>query len=204
MRFVVGLGNPGERYRLTRHNVGFLVVDALAGPEPRVVETARAWLCEARLGGQAVILVKPMTFMNRSGPAVAEVLGERPPGELLVVVDDAALDPGRIRVRPGGGHGGHNGLRSLVDALGSEAFPRVRVGVGAEGGLAEHVLSPVAEQDMLRFRRSIDRAAEAVVAVLGEGVEAAMNRFNAWPVGDVPEGGAEGAAEGRPVPTEDG
>jgi PTH1 family peptidyl-tRNA hydrolase len=182
----VGLGNPGERYRWTRHNVGFMVVDALAGGSDASVETPGAWRLVARLGGRLVTLVKPLTFMNRSGPAVAALLQEAGagPGDLIAIVDDAALDPGRIRIRAAGGHGGHNGLRSLIEALGSEDFPRVRVGVGAAEDLAEHVLSPIPERDMLAFRRSVERAAGAVVAVLEDGVEAAMSRFNAWPLPD--------------------
>jgi len=194
VRFVVGLGNPGERYRWTRHNVGFMVVDALAGASAGAVDAPLAWRVSKVVAGRPVVLVKPMTFMNRSGPAVAAILEEArgAPGDLIVVVDDAALDPGRIRVRPEGGHGGHNGLRSLMEALGTGGFPRVRVGVGVGEDLAEHVLSPIAERDMLVFRRSVERAAGAVVAVLEEGVEAAMNRFNVWPL---PDAAAESSTE---------
>jgi len=186
VRFVVGLGNPGERYRWTRHNVGFMVVDTLAGASTGAVDGSGAWRLSKVLGGHPVQLVKPMTFMNCSGPSVAAILEEAggAAADLIVVVDDAALDPGRIRVRPEGGHGGHNGLRSLVEALGTGSFPRVRVGVGGAEDLADHVLSPIQERDMLEFRRSIERAAGAVVAVLEDGVEAAMNRFNVWPLPD--------------------
>ncbi len=130
---MVGLGNPGERYRRTRHNVGFMVVDALAArsrAEGRVV--GDAWVAAARVGGCEVLLVKPLSFMNASGAPVARVLAERSgsPADLAVVVDDVALALGRIRVRERGSHGGHNGLRSLAEVLGTDEFPRVRIGVG--------------------------------------------------------------------------
>src|SRR5262245_55553115 len=133
MRLVVGLGNPGERYRRTRHNLGFMVLDALAARAGarRWLEAGEARLAEARLGGGAVALVKPSTFMNRSGVAVEAVLATSGgvPQDMLVVVDDMALELGVLRFRERGSHGGHNGLRSLVDVLGSADFPRLRVGI---------------------------------------------------------------------------
>src|SRR5258705_13969191 len=121
MRLVVGLGNPGDRYRRTRHNVGFMVADALAARAGIVGwrEEADAWIAEARVGGETVLLAKPATFMNRSGVAVARLLAARGagPGDLVVVVDDVALDLGTLRVRERGSHGGHNGLRSLIEML---------------------------------------------------------------------------------------
>jgi PTH1 family peptidyl-tRNA hydrolase len=183
MRFVVGLGNPGERYDRTWHNVGFMVVDALrAQAEPgRERAAAESWALETALNGRAVTLVKPSTYMNRSGLAVVELMPEGgSPCDLVVVVDDVALELGRIRVRERGGHGGHNGLRSIIDELGSDDFPRVRIGIGVgeDDDLAEHVLSSIPEHDMLVVRRSASIAAQAVLAVLEDGVVAAMNRFN--------------------------
>jgi PTH1 family peptidyl-tRNA hydrolase len=185
VRFVVGLGNPGERYRRTRHNAGFMVVDELASRAGLRGgrQEGDAWLGEAAVGGRPALLVKPLAFMNRSGPVVGPLLAERgaSPAELVVVVDDVALELGSLRVRARGSHGGHNGLRSLIDALGTEEFPRVRVGIRKgelPGDLAGWVLSDFPAEDVLVVQESIGRAADAVTCVLAEGVEAAMNRFN--------------------------
>ena len=191
MWLVVGLGNPGPRYVDTPHNVGFMVLDRLA-----VLAKISAWrsddaalTAEVVVGGRRVKLVEPQAFMNRSGPVVARLLGETPLAELLVVLDDAALERGRIRVRRGGSDGGHRGLASVIEAVGGTAFPRVRLGVGsaASGELAEHVLSPWSTDDIVLVRALIERATDAVACVLAEGVEVAMNRFNA--------AGAEGDSE---------
>jgi PTH1 family peptidyl-tRNA hydrolase len=186
MRLVVGLGNPGERYRRTRHNVGFMVVDALAarwGAGRGEVE-GEAWTAAAERGGAPLLLVKPLTFMNRSGVAVDNVLGSAGAGPdgLVVVVDDAALPLGQIRVRPRGSHGGHNGLRSLLDVLGTDEFARVRVGIRKgepPDDLAEYVLSEFPQEDVLVVQEMVGAAADAVECLLEEGIEAAMNRFNA-------------------------
>ncbi len=188
MRFVVGLGNPGERYRRTRHNVGFMVVDALlarAGAG-RGWEEALAQVASARLAGEAALLAKPLTFMNRSGAAVERLLALHggSPQDLLVVVDDVALELGRLRVRERGSHGGHNGLRSIIEVLGSEEFPRVRVGIRrgeVQGDLAEYVLDAFPAEDVLVVQEAVERAADAVECVLREGSAAAMNRFNGAP-----------------------
>jgi PTH1 family peptidyl-tRNA hydrolase len=185
MRTVVGLGNPGERYRRTRHNVGFMVVDVLAARAG--VDAGRtehdAWVAETKLAGQAVILVKPLGFMNRSGAPVAKLLGGRgwEASDLIVVEDDIALPLGTLRVRARGGHGGHNGLRSIIDTVGSGDFPRIRVGIqkgDLPADLAEFVLSDFPEEDVLVVQDIIGRAADAVECVLGQGVAEAMNRFN--------------------------
>jgi PTH1 family peptidyl-tRNA hydrolase len=189
MRLVVGLGNPGERYRRTRHNAGFLVVDALmarAAARPGPESGLDASVAAARLSDQDVLLVKPLTFMNRSGAAVERLLAQHQavPQDLLVVVDDVALDLGRLRVRERGSHGGHNGLRSIIDTLGSDEFPRVRLGVRKgdfSGELADYVLGPFPDEDVLVVQEMVDRAADAVLCALGEGVPAAMNRFNGTP-----------------------
>jgi PTH1 family peptidyl-tRNA hydrolase len=183
---VVGLGNPGSRYRGTRHNVGFEVVEALrARAAPGTLRPSPDWWAlETVVAEQPVVLLEPTTFMNRSGLAVAEALrlwGE-PPQRLLVVVDDVALPTGRLRIRARGSHGGHNGLRSIEEALGTRDYPRLRIGVGPgdrDSDLADHVLSKFDSRDILTVRRAVGRAEEAVLAVLREGVEAAMNRYNA-------------------------
>jgi peptidyl-tRNA hydrolase, PTH1 family len=185
VRLVVGLGNPGERYRRTRHNAGFMVVDELAarGGAGTGREEADAWVTEARVGGEEVLLVKPLTFMNRSGVAVDALLAARgrPPGDVVAVVDDAALELGELRVRERGSHGGHNGLRSLIEVLGTEEFPRVRVGI-TKGelpeDLAEYVLSEFPEEDVLVVQEMVGLAADAVECLLREGAAPAMNRFN--------------------------
>ena len=185
MRFVVGLGNPGERYRRTRHNAGFMAVDLLARRACAVDrQEVDVWRAEARFGEEPVLLVKPLSFVNLSGVPVARLLAEHGagPADLVVVVDDVALDAGRVRVRARGGHGGHNGLRSLVDALGTEEFPRVRIGIRKgelPADLAEYVLSDFPAEDVLVVQEAIGLAADAAEVVVREGVEAAMNRFNA-------------------------
>ena len=185
MRLVVGLGNPGDRYRRTRHNVGFMVADALAvrAGVGRWVEEADVWTAEARVGGEDALLVKPATFMNRSGVAVERVLEARGGGaaDLVVVLDDAALDLGTLRVRERGTHGGHNGLRSLIEVLGSDEFARVRVGIRKgepQADLAEYVLSEFPEDDVLVVQEMVGLAGDAVEYLVRQGAAEAMNRFN--------------------------
>jgi peptidyl-tRNA hydrolase, PTH1 family len=185
MRWVVGLGNPGDRYRRTRHNVGFMVADVLharlAGGRWRA--EADAAVADAVVGGEPVLLVKPQTFMNRSGVAVEQLLLRESgsPRDVLAVLDDVALDLGTVRVRERGSHGGHNGLRSVIDVLGSEEIPRVRLGIrkgDLPEDLAEYVLSPFPEEDVFAVQDVVGLAAEAVECALLEGLAAAMNRFN--------------------------
>jgi PTH1 family peptidyl-tRNA hydrolase len=185
MRLVVGLGNPGDRYRRTRHNVGFMVADALAARSgvTRWREEADAWIAEARVGGEPALLVKPATFMNRSGVAVERVLAGRGAAlsDLVVVLDDVALDLGTLRVRERGSHGGHNGLRSLIEMLGSDDFPRLRVGIRkgeVHEDLAEYVLSEFPEEDVLVVQEMVGLAGDAVECLLRDGASEAMNRFN--------------------------
>jgi PTH1 family peptidyl-tRNA hydrolase len=186
MRLVVGLGNPGDRYRRTRHNVGFMVADALAARAgvTRWQEEADAWTAVARVGDEAVLLVKPATFMNRSGVAVERLLAAHGggPADLVAVVDDVALDLGILRVRERGSHGGHNGLRSLVETLGSDEFARVRVGIRKgepPEDLAGYVLSEFPDEDVLVVQEMVGLAADAVECLLREGGGETMNRFNA-------------------------
>jgi PTH1 family peptidyl-tRNA hydrolase len=183
---VVGLGNPGERYRRTRHNAGFMVVDALAARagDVRGREEADAWVAEAEVGGERAQLVKPLTFMNRSGVAVARLLEATgaSPADLVVVVDDVALDLGMLRVRERGSHGGHNGLRSLIDVLGTEEFIRLRLGV-RKGELPEdlagYVLGEFPPEDVLVVQEMVALGADAVTCLAKYGVTETMNRFNA-------------------------
>lgn len=186
MKLVVGLGNPGRAYTGTRHNIGFEVLDEVArrvGAEYRRSWRFPADLAEVTLAGERVLLVKPRTYMNRSGEAVAPLVRKKGVAlaNLLVVVDDVELECGRLRLRAGGSAGGHNGLKSLVERLGSEAFPRVRVGVGrlaAGGDLVQHVLGRFAPVEQPVMRAAVERAADAVDAVLSGGLERAQNKFN--------------------------
>jgi PTH1 family peptidyl-tRNA hydrolase len=162
-----------------------MVVDALAARAGagRGREEADAWVAEARVGGEDVLLVKPLTFMNRSGVAVEALLAARgvASGDVVAVVDDAALELGHLRVRERGSHGGHNGLRSLIDVMGTEDFPRVRVGIKKgelPDDLAEYVLSEFPEEEVLVVQEMVGLAADAVECLLREGPAPAMNRFN--------------------------
>jgi PTH1 family peptidyl-tRNA hydrolase len=185
MRIVVGLGNPGERYRRTRHNVGFMVVDALAaaGRAGKGREEQGASVAEAEVAGEPALLVKPLSFMNRSGLPVAGLLAvyEAEPRDLVVILDDVALELGVLRLRERGTHGGHNGLRSIIDTLGTDDFPRVRVGIRKgelPDDLAEYVLSDFPSEDVLVVQEMVGYAADAVEAIFREGTVAAMSRFN--------------------------
>ena len=183
---VVGLGNPGPRYDATRHNAGWWVLDRFAfdhefepfSRRPKRFETSRD------VGGRTLLLIKPRTYMNRSGLALTDLWridGFRVESDLLVVTDDANLDVGRVRFRPGGGAGGHNGLKSVSAVLGTTAYARLRIGVGiapAGADLADWVLSPMPEEDEDRIVELLPALSEAIGVWAGDGVEAAMNRFN--------------------------
>jgi PTH1 family peptidyl-tRNA hydrolase len=186
VKVVVGLGNPGPEYDATRHNVGWWVLDRLAydWDFDTFRRSGKAFVTEGRVGETAVRLVKPRTYMNRSGLALRELrdLEDFEPSEdLLVVVDDAAMDVGRVRFRPEGGPGGHNGLKSIAGALRSNAYPRLRLGVGTkpEGvDLSDWVLSDMPDEDEEVVVGLLPDMTRAVEVWLDEGVEAAMNRFN--------------------------
>lgn len=189
LAIVVGLGNPGERYRGTRHNVGFWVLDRLA-ERSRVAFRAEgelrkyAWVAQARLPGADVVLAKPRTYMNRSGRAVSALCRAYSvePEQLLIVHDDADLEIGRLRIRKGGGAGGHNGVRSLIEVLGNSDFTRIRIGVRGperdEEELADYVLSDFSDEDRPVAEDACAVAADAVEFLLADGVTAAMNRYN--------------------------
>lgn len=186
MKLVIGLGNPGRAYERTRHNAGFEVVDELARRAGSSFRRSWRWpilTAEAELGSVKVLLVKPQAFMNRSGPPVAALARKRgvSAGEILLVVDDVDLPPGVLRLRKQGSAGGHNGLKSVAQSLGSEAFARLRVGVGRPAGqteMVDHVLTRFtpAEQDVMKT--ALVRAADAVQGVLEKGLDRAMNEFN--------------------------
>ena len=182
---VVFLGNPGPKYEMTRHNAGFLTADAFAGEHGAKIDRAKfhalTGICD--LGGEKVLLMKPQTFMNRSGDAAAEAMKfyKVPLDHVLVVSDDVLLPIGKLRVRRSGSAGGHNGLKDVIAKCGGEGFPRVRVGVGAvppEWDLIDWVLSVFRNEDAAEITKSAQRAAEAVECLILHGVDEAMNKFN--------------------------
>jgi len=189
VKLIVGLGNPGIEYQFTPHNLGFLTVDRLA--ERLGVEVknrhCQALTARARMGEEAVLLAKPETFMNLSGLAVRELLTEyevRPEQDLIVIYDELDLPFGAIRIRPRGGTAGHNGMESIVGALGSEEFLRIRLGIAPDRKVsdgARYVLSQFRKSQYKTLDQMLDTAADAVETVLKEGAAAAMNRFNRKP-----------------------
>jgi len=185
-KIVVGLGNPGKSYEHTPHNAGFKVIDELADRSRCVLR--RSFRLKARLGRTSLAdnetwLVKPTAFVNNSGPAVAAVLRKlgASAADLVVVLDDADLEPGQLRIRRRGGAGGHNGLKSIIEHVGTNDFTRVRLGIGRDEGdvdLAGHVLKPLCAGARKEMWTAAARAADAVLAIIGQGVEHAMNQFN--------------------------
>ncbi len=180
-RIVVGLGNPGKNYAGTRHNVGFMTLDRLA----------RHWgssfkLDKARKGevasGPGVLLVKPVTFMNESGQCVGPLARffKIPPEQVFAIYDDVAFPLGTMRLRPGGSAGGHNGVKSLIAHLGTEKFPRLRIGIGGTEGqeMISHVLGDFRPDERDLLDASLDRAVEETLCVLQNGIEAAANLYN--------------------------
>ena len=183
MKLVVGLGNPGRKYVGTRHNVGFDVVDLLAARHRLDWEGAPAEAVIAKWRSAGALLVKPLTFMNLSGHAVGDLLRyyKVDVADLLVIVDEVQLELGRLRARPSGSAGGHNGLKSLIEQFGTEDFARLRFGVGRGDGrrdLADHVLSTFEPDERAVVTDAIARAADAAETFVSEGIGPMMNRFN--------------------------
>jgi len=185
MKLVVGLGNPGSRYAGTRHNVGFETLDLLAKRHgldwAAAPKGAEGLVANWRMGG--AIFAKPLTFMNLSGAAVVPLLQfyKIELADLLVIVDEVQLETGRIRVRPSGSAGGHNGLKSIIGSLGTDAFPRLRIGVGrgdSRRDLADHVLAKFDKDERAIVEDAVVRAADASEAFIEHGIQVAMNRFN--------------------------
>lgn len=181
MKIVVGLGNPGDKYRSTRHNVGFRAVDLLAERHGGVFEARgdlgeKAWTAKVDLRGHPVVLAKPRTFMNRSGSAVLALLRRHPietTSELIVVFDDADLELGKVRVRPEGGHGGQNGMRSILEVIGTREFLRVKLGIRGvsrdDSDLADYVLRSFDPEERPVVEGMIVAGADAVEALIEEG-----------------------------------
>lgn len=202
MKLIVGLGNPGTQYTRTRHNAGFLVVDRLAAKfgDGGVAKTRfQSVAMDAAIEGEKCLLLKPTTFMNRSGQAVGEAVAFfklDPYQDLLVVVDDLYLPVGAVRLRPGGGTGGHNGLSDIQRALGGDMYPRLRVGVGMlpDGGKppefnqADFVLSRFSDEDEPLFESGVVAGAQGAALWAGKGLSAAMNAINAPKGNGKPDG----------------
>lgn len=187
MKLLVGLGNPGKAYALHRHNVGFRCLNRLARRYgiPFSRKQAQALVGRGLIGGEEVLVAKPQTFMNRSGEAVALLVRQLslPLPELLVIYDDLDLPLGELRLRPRGSAGGHRGMASVIAHLGSQDFPRLRIGIGRppeddEEAIIPHVLSPFLPSEQKLAAATLARAVEAVASFVTEGLEAAMNRYN--------------------------
>ena len=188
---IFGLGNPGPRYALTRHNAGFMVVDALAA---RLGFRFRTFtdreVAGRQFAGDQLVLVKPLLYMNESGIVVRKQL-ERKPDDMLVVCDDMALPFGRLRLRPAGSDGGHKGLGSIIACLGRSDFPRLRVGIDAPARSSDgidYVLEPFPKEQEALLPEVLARAADACIAVVTQGLERAMSRFNPMPAVEDEEG----------------
>ena len=184
-KIIVGLGNPGRRYVQTRHNVGFWCVERLALDHSISFSRRHrlSLLGDGEIAGRTVALARPRTFVNRSGEAVSYLVGRYglKPADLLVVCDDMELPSGRLRLRPGGSAAGHNGIRSIIETLGTQEFPRLRIGIGRPPpGLdpVEYVLGTMSKEERVVVTEAVERAARAVEYLLVEGIDVAMNRFN--------------------------
>jgi len=183
---VVGLGNPGDKYDGTRHNAGFLAVDALADQGRFAVTRIKfkALTAQADVGGQGALVMKPATYMNLSGEAVGEAARfyKTAPDHVLVISDDVDLPLGKLRIRTGGSAGGHNGLKSIIQHLGTDQFPRIKIGVGGKPhpdyDMADWVLGRLQGEDRKVMEDAAKRAAEAVACYLEDGPQRAMNRYN--------------------------
>jgi len=185
MKIIVGLGNPGRKYEHTRHNAGFMAVDQCAkGLQAEISqEKFNAFIGRGRIDSQEAILAKPQTYMNDSGRAVAAVMRSAyaEVADLVVIHDELDLPFGTVRVKIGGGHGGHNGLRSIIEYVGSSDFVRVRIGIGRPGpggDAADYVLSPFPAEERPALPDVMTRAAAAIQAIVQEGPARAMNMFN--------------------------
>ena len=182
MKLIVGLGNPGIEYQFTPHNLGFLAIDRIADDQGLEVRNrqCRALTARTKIGDEQAVLAKPETFMNLSGVAVAELVEKleiRPEEDLIVIYDELDLPFGTLRIRERGSSAGHNGMKSIIGALGTQEFLRIRIGIAPE----KKILKPFRKSQLKHVDEALDAAAEAVKVILTEGRAAAMNRFNRKP-----------------------
>lgn len=183
---IVGLGNPGDKYEKTRHNVGFRIIDKIADKynAKTFKNKFEALYADCDIDGKTVMLLKPLTYMNNSGRAVSEAVRfyKIPTDNILVISDDISMAAGRLRIRANGSHGGHNGLKDIIELLGTDNIARIKVGMGekphADYDLADWVLSVPSKEDTLLIEKAEDSATEAVKVILKSGLSVAMNRFN--------------------------
>lgn len=183
---IVGLGNPGDKYEKTRHNVGFRVIDKMADRynAKTFKNNFQALYADCDIDGKTVMLLKPLTYMNNSGRSVSEAVRfyKIPTDNIIVISDDISMAAGRLRIRANGSHGGHNGLKDIIELLGTNNIARIKVGMGEKPhpdyDLADWVLSAPSKEDTLLIEKAEDSAVEAVKVILKSGLTAAMNRFN--------------------------
>lgn len=183
---IAGLGNPGAKYEMTRHNAGFLAIDMLAMKQNKEIKRLKfhALTCDAEIEGKKCLLMKPQTFMNNSGEAIGEAAGfyKIPPQNVIVLSDDISLDVGKIRIRRKGSAGGHNGLKSIIAHLGSDDFPRVKIGVGKKPNayvdLADWVLGRFPKELEPQLKEALENADAAVSLIVQDKLDRAMNLYN--------------------------
>ena len=183
---IVGLGNPGKEYERTRHNAGFRAIDILASKLGCKIDKAKfqGMYAQVNYDGKKLFLLKPLTYMNLSGRSVVQLSAyfNIPPQRIIVLFDDISLVPGRLRIRADGSAGGHNGIKSIISEVGSQDFPRVKIGVGAKAhpqqDLADHVLSTFSAQEEKPLMSALERAADAALSIIDRGVPETANRFN--------------------------
>jgi PTH1 family peptidyl-tRNA hydrolase len=183
---VIGLGNPGPKYRDTRHNVGWWALDDLASRNNVQIKSAGSNVDSAEIecAGQRVLIARPLTFVNRSGDALRSLMRKHSvtAERIVVIYDDLNLAPGKIRIRKQGGAGGHNGMKSIIDTLGTDEFARTRIGIGRpmeSGQQVDYVLGKMPPQEQELVRSASTRAADAVASIIADGIDNAMNKFNA-------------------------
>ncbi len=183
---VVGLGNPGSKYANTRHNIGFMVIDTITANLScgKAKLKHKSEIFEGNVKGTKVLFIKPQTFMNNSGEAVREIAKfyKTPPQNIIVISDDVSLDVGVLRIRRKGSHGGHNGLKSIINLVGSEDLPRIKVGVGKKPhpdyDLADFVLGRFSKEDTPKIQDAIKKCSDAIECIISDGVDKAMNMYN--------------------------
>jgi PTH1 family peptidyl-tRNA hydrolase len=181
-RLVIGLGNPGRQYEETRHNVGFMLLDRLAATEGSVFQSSPKWQCHLAKLPDGTLLAKPQTFMNLSGRAVRQILSfhKWQPEEILVAYDDAALPLGTLRFREKGSAGGHNGIKSMIEHLGTDTFPRLKIGIGSSqpGNMVGHVLGKFSPDERPALENTLATALDAVQLARSQGIAVAANRYH--------------------------